>query len=77
MISRMIFCSAQASLILSRRFGRFPSTSSNRRRFVADDVEDSFAESGHEFFRVNRPMPLTMPLPRYFSIPRAWWWACW
>src|SRR5579883_266160 len=69
MMSRMTLCSAHAALILRRRSGPMPSTSSSladafsmMSKIFSPNLSTSFpAYAG--------PIPLTIPLARYFSIP--------
>ena len=55
MISRTIFCSAQASVMRLARTGPMPVTSRSRSRFGLDDVEDLLAKGLDHLLGVDRP----------------------
>ena len=75
MISRMTFCSAQASLIRCRRLGPMPSTSSSRADSCLDDVEDLLAELVHQLLGVDRADALDHAAAQVFLDALLAWWA--
>ena len=69
MISRMTFCSAHAEVTKARRFGPMPSSSVSRCGACSMTSNTSTPKALTSFLAKCGPMPLTMPEPRYFSIP--------
>jgi hypothetical protein len=69
MISRMAFWSAQPEVILSTRLGPMPLSSSKRSGSLSMTSNTSSPKAVTSFRAKCGPMPLIIPLPRYFSMP--------
>src|ERR1035437_4849327 len=65
----LTFCSAHASLMRWRRLGPMPSTSSSRADSCSMMSKMRSPNVATSFLAYIGPMPLTIPLPRYFSMP--------
>jgi len=71
MISRMTFCSAQVATTIAVRLGPMPS-SSCKRAGVCSMTSNTAAPKACTNFRAKwGPMPLTMPDPKYRSMPSS------
>ena len=69
MISRMIFCASQASTTRCLRLGPMPSRSVRRSGVCSMTSNTCSPKAWTSFLAKCGPMPLTIPEPRYFSIP--------